>query len=71
MWRFFKGAARQPHNDECRRRFREAMKDEAKAKNHETRSRGKNPTVTGIEFGEEVMYKIKKTQTLEKSNFEA
>ena len=29
---WFKGLGRQPHNDECRERFREAMKDEAKVK---------------------------------------
>ena len=34
---WFKGLSRRPHNDRCRARFRELMKEEAKVKNTEAR----------------------------------
>ena len=36
---WFRGLGRQPHSEECRERFREIMKEDAKVKNAEERKR--------------------------------
>jgi hypothetical protein len=33
----YRGTARQPHNEKCRHRFRELLKDDARVKNTEVR----------------------------------